>query len=167
MADTFAAVRQRVADPGDRALLDQLNTTMTQLARLTLKPLEGAGLDERRKSIAELEARKERLEADLSEHSAELRARIQPVTLEAVQAALPGDGVLLEFAVFRPFDPKAERNAEAYGPPHYAASCAKAGRRSASAPPRRLTRRSTRCGRRCATRRAPTSRSGRVPWTNR
>ena len=29
--------------------------------------------------------------------------------------------VLLEFAVFRPFDPKAERNEEAYGPPHYAA----------------------------------------------
>src|SRR4029434_2230454 len=28
---------------------------------------------------------------------------------------------LLEFAVFRPFDPRAERNADAYGPPHYAA----------------------------------------------
>jgi CHAT domain-containing protein len=29
--------------------------------------------------------------------------------------------VLIEFAVFRPFDPEAERNEEAYGPPHYAA----------------------------------------------
>jgi CHAT domain-containing protein len=27
----------------------------------------------------------------------------------------------VEFAVFRPFDPKVEHNAEAYGPPHYAA----------------------------------------------
>ena len=46
---------------------------------------------------------------------------MRPVTLEAVQAAMPDDAALLEFAVFRPFDPKAERNAEAYGPPHYAA----------------------------------------------
>ena len=34
---------------------------------------------------------------------------------------MPDDAALLEFAVFRPFDPKAERNAEAYGPAHYAA----------------------------------------------
>ena len=72
-------------------------------------------------AIKDLEARKERLEAELSDHSAELRAQMQPVTLEAVQAAMPDDAALLEFAVFRPFDPKAERNAEAYGPPHYAA----------------------------------------------
>src|SRR5262249_20794739 len=43
------------------------------------------------------------------------------VTVEAVQAAIPEDGALLEFAVFRPFDSRAERNAEAFGPPHYAA----------------------------------------------
>jgi CHAT domain-containing protein len=46
---------------------------------------------------------------------------VQPVTLEAVQAAIPNGAALLEFAIFRPFDPRAERNAEAYGPPHYAA----------------------------------------------
>ena len=45
----------------------------------------------------------------------------QAVTLEAVQAAMPEESALVEFAVFRPFDPKAERNADAYGPPHYAA----------------------------------------------
>jgi hypothetical protein len=53
--------------------------------------------------------------------SAAFRTEIRPVTLEVVQAAIPGDGVLIEFAVYRPFDPKAERNEEAYGPPHYAA----------------------------------------------
>src|SRR5262249_54362066 len=37
------------------------------------------------------------------------------------QAALPADAALVEFVIFRPFDPRAERNAEAYGPPHYAA----------------------------------------------
>ncbi len=51
----------------------------------------------------------------------EFRAQNQPVTVEAVQAAMPADAALLEFAIFRPFDPKAERNVEAYAPPHYAA----------------------------------------------
>jgi CHAT domain-containing protein len=46
---------------------------------------------------------------------------MQPVTLAAVKAALPADAALVEFAVFRPFDPKAERPAEAFGAPHYAA----------------------------------------------
>jgi CHAT domain-containing protein/tetratricopeptide (TPR) repeat protein len=121
MTDTFAAVRQRVPDPGDRSLLDQLSATTTQLAGLALHAPDGTRPDERRRAIAELEARKEHLEQELSEHSAEWRARMQPVTLEGVQSAMPGEGVLLEFAVFRPFDPRAERNAEAYGPPHYAA----------------------------------------------
>ncbi len=84
-------------------------------------------------SIAQLEARKEQLEATLSEHSAEFRAQMRPVTLEAVQAAMPDDAALLEFAVFRPFDPTAERNAEAYGPPHYAAYVVRKQRRSQSA----------------------------------
>jgi tetratricopeptide (TPR) repeat protein len=121
MTDTFAAERQRIADPADRALLDRLSATTTQLARLALNAPAGRRPDERADSIRDLDARKERLEAELSEHSAELRARMQPVTLEAVQAAMPDEAVLLEFAVFRPFDPRADRNADAYGPPHYAA----------------------------------------------
>jgi CHAT domain-containing protein len=121
MTDTLASGQQRRADPGDRGLLDQLRVTNEQLARIGLVAQEERRPDERQNPIRELEARKERLEAELSERSGEVRARIQPVTLEAVQAAIPDDGVLLEFAVFRPFDPRAQRNAEAYGPPHYAA----------------------------------------------
>jgi len=124
MTDTFAAVRQRVVDPADCALLDELdelNATTTQLARLALNPPGDRRADERARAIRDLETRKERLEAELSEHSVELRAHMRPVTLEGVQAAMPDDGVLVEFAVYRRFDPKAERNAEAYGPPRYAA----------------------------------------------
>jgi CHAT domain-containing protein len=118
MTDVFAAVRQRVADADDRLLMDRLNETTTQLAKLML---ERADTQNGAPSIARLEARKEQLEATLSEHSAEFRAQTQPVTLEAVQHAMPDDAALVEFAVFRPFDPTAERNAEAYGSPHYAA----------------------------------------------
>jgi CHAT domain-containing protein/Tfp pilus assembly protein PilF len=121
MTDTFAAVRGRVADPKDRELLDRLKATTARLARLALNPPELTRQEERQIAIKDLEARKERLESELSEHSVEFRAEAQPVTLAAVQAAVPDDAALLEFAIFRPFYPKAERNAEAYGPAHYAA----------------------------------------------
>jgi CHAT domain-containing protein len=121
MADTFAAVRQRVADARDRELLDQLKDTTARLASLALGAADPATSEQRERAIKDLEAQKERLEAELSEHSAEFRAQVQPVTLDAVQAAIPDDAALLEFAIFRPFDPRAERNSDAYGPPHYAA----------------------------------------------
>jgi CHAT domain-containing protein/Tfp pilus assembly protein PilF len=120
MTDAFAAVRRRVDDSRGRTLLDQLNSTTARLARVALNAPDGASADERRRAIGELEAEKERLEVELGAHSGELGARIQPVTLEGVQAALPEDAVLLEFAVFRPFDPRVEAN-DRYGPPHYAA----------------------------------------------
>jgi CHAT domain-containing protein len=121
MADTFAGVRQRVANLRDRDLLDQLKETTAQLARFALREADARRAGQGQQTIRELEARKERLEAELSAHSAEFRAQMRPVTLEAVQAAIPNAAALLEFAIFRPFDPRAERNAEAYGPPHYAA----------------------------------------------
>ena len=121
MTDAFAAVRQRVTDDGDQALLDQLKTTTAQLARVALSTPSQQRQAERQRSIRELEARKEELEAELSDHNAEFRAQMQPVTLEAIQTVLPDEAALLEFVVFRPFDPRAERNADAYGPARYAA----------------------------------------------
>ena len=121
MTDAFAAVRQRVTDDGDQALLDQLKATTAQLARVALSAPSQQRQEERQRSIRELEARKEELEAELSDHNAEFRAQMQPVTLEAVQTVLPDEAALVEFAVFRPFDPRAERNLDAYGPAHYAA----------------------------------------------
>ncbi len=57
----------------------------------------------------------------MSERSAEFRAQAAPVTLDAVRSALPEDAALIEFAVYRPFDPKAESNATAYGAARYVA----------------------------------------------
>ncbi len=112
MSDTFATLRQRVDDPQDRDLLDRWNKTTMRLAQLALN---GQGRGEA--TIAQLEHE----QAQLGARSAEFRARSQPVTLDAVQTAMPEHGVLVEFAVFRPFDPKAERNSDAYAAPHYAA----------------------------------------------
>jgi CHAT domain-containing protein len=121
MAGAFAAARQRVLEPRDLDLLDQLKSTTAQLARLAFRAADPPRSGQRQSEIRSLEAQKERLESALSDHSAEFRANVQPVTLEAVQAEIPEDAALLEFAIFRPFDPRVDRNAEAYGPPHYAA----------------------------------------------
>ena len=119
MIDALAGVRS-VSSHRDRERLDELKATMSQLAGLALaRPDQLNGVD-RQAAIGRLEAQRERLEGELSAHSARFRAHVQPVTLEAVQAAIPADAALLEFAIFRPFNPAAARNAEAYGPPHYA-----------------------------------------------
>jgi CHAT domain-containing protein len=121
MSDMFETVRRRDGDPRDGALFDQLNKTTTELAQIALGSGAPAHPTEQQQTIAALESRREQLERVLSEHSAQFRADTQAVTVNAVQAAIPADAVLIEYAVFRPFDPRAERNAEAFGPPHYAA----------------------------------------------
>ncbi len=121
MTDTLAAVRQRVTAPADRQLLDELKATTAKIAELALNGNPRVIPADRESALRDLEARKERLEAAISDHNLEFRAVSREVTLEAVQSAIPAGSVLLEFAVYRPFDPKAETNSEAYGPPHYAA----------------------------------------------
>jgi CHAT domain-containing protein len=82
---------------------------------------EGTTPEARQASIAALDELKERLEAEIGARDAEFRSQTQPVTLRAVQAAMPEDAALLEFVVFRPFDPREDEYDAAYGAPHYAA----------------------------------------------
>jgi CHAT domain-containing protein/Tfp pilus assembly protein PilF len=121
MTDTFASVRRRVTNLRDRDLVDELKATTTQLARLALGLAGDRPGDDRREAVQDLVARKEQLEAELSAHSADFRMERRPVTIEAVQRAIPADAALVEYVVYHPFDPRAERNSEAYGPAHYAA----------------------------------------------
>ena len=121
MTDLFAAARQRVTDSRDQGLLDQLNATTAQLARFALNAPEGTSPEARQAQIKGLEGLQERLEGEIGARDAEFRVQTQPVSLPAVQAAIPEDAALLEFAVFRPFDAAADQNSDAYGPPRYAA----------------------------------------------
>src|SRR5262249_15113937 len=121
MTDMFETLRQRDGDRHDSTLFDQLRRITAELAKTALSAEVPAEPDDQQRTIAVLETQREQLEAALSVHSAEFRADTQAVTVETVQSAIPEDAALLEYAVFRPFDPRAERNAEAFGPPHYAA----------------------------------------------
>jgi CHAT domain-containing protein len=121
MTDTFASVRRRLGSPEEQKGLDDLVAATRELARVALSDPKGMSPAEHLAAIQRLERQREALESALSERSAEFRAQAAPVTLDAVRSALPDDAALIEFAVYRPFDPKAESNNTAYGAARYVA----------------------------------------------
>jgi len=118
MAFGFSALRNRFNDD-DRILLENLIKVKSQLAQKILN----AGENTTEKQIKELEEQKEKLEQEISRRSAEFRSRIQPATISSIQAAIPENAALIEFAIYRPFDPKAAGGDEkkAFGEPRYVA----------------------------------------------
>jgi CHAT domain-containing protein/Tfp pilus assembly protein PilF len=120
MADTFNVLRQR-AGSQERTLLDRLSEVTSKMARLVLNGPQGASPEEHQSAVKALEEQKEGLEAEVSRRSAEFRTQSQPVTLEAVEAATPARAALVEFAVYRPFDPKAKGAGKEFGETRYAA----------------------------------------------
>lgn len=119
MADTLHALRQR-ADPQDQKLLDDLHETTVKMARLALNGPEKLAPDVYHQQLSELAERKEKLESKISQSNAEFRAGARKVSLEAVQAAIPQQAVLLEFTTYRPFYVRAVTDAEQFGAPRYA-----------------------------------------------
>jgi len=71
--------------------------------------------------IKKLEAEREKLEEEISRSSAGFYKKSQPVTLAAVQAAIPDNAALIEFALYRPFVPGAPDNQQAFREPRYVA----------------------------------------------
>jgi CHAT domain-containing protein/Tfp pilus assembly protein PilF len=121
MTDTLGTIRQRGGSAEDIDLLEQLRQTTARLAQLALNGPPETTAEVRLTTIRQLEDQKEKLEAAISERSAEFRAQLQPVTVETVRSRVPPDSALIEFSVFRPFDPRALNVSDMYGEPHYAA----------------------------------------------
>jgi CHAT domain-containing protein len=121
MSASLSALRRR-SGPDDRKLLDRLNEATAKLAKLILDgPPQKATPAEYREQIKRLDEQREDLEVEVSDRSAGFYRRTQPVTLASAQALIPEDAALVEFAVYRPFDPKAPDNRRSYGEPHYVA----------------------------------------------
>ena len=117
MADTIGALRRRAA-PEDQALFDQLAEARSQLALFMLKESGTDKPETYRARLKSLEDKVEELESALSARRPDFRAQAQPVTLNAVQSALPADSALVEFAVYTPQDPRNDKNKL---PPRYLA----------------------------------------------
>jgi CHAT domain-containing protein/Tfp pilus assembly protein PilF len=120
MTDSFAALRSRF-NPQDQMLLDQLQSALSQLARLVLDGPRRITPAEHQSRIKSLDEEVEKLQAEISQRSAEFRAQSQPVTLAAIQAAIPPRAALVEFFVYRPHNAKFTKQDEEFGAPRYVA----------------------------------------------
>ena len=107
IVDSVDRLRAR-ATPEERTVVTQLAESRTRLATITLRG-PGRDADAYRAQVRELVDSVDVLEADLSARSAAYRSESRPITLEAVQAALPRDTTLIEFVRYRPLTLKATR----------------------------------------------------------
>jgi CHAT domain-containing protein/Tfp pilus assembly protein PilF len=120
MSDSVGRLRQSVK-PEDRALLEQLVAAAQQLSTLTYQTIGSLAPDVYRQRVDALSAKQAQLEADLSTRSAAFRQEVAPISLAAVQAALPADTVLIEWYRYKPFNPKAKDQKTKWGKPRYVA----------------------------------------------
>ena len=120
MSDQVASLRKRL-NPQDRALLDQLSAAQSKLSGLVLGGPGRTSPAEYRAAVSGLETEVERLQDAVSRSSTKFRAQKQPVTVEAVQKAIPAGSALVEFFSYRPLNFKAKTVPEMYGAPHYVA----------------------------------------------
>ncbi len=120
MGQVLQVLREQ-SDPAIQELFNQLATTQTQLATLSSRPLPDNPIQ--RKQIqtqqTQLASEIQRLEGELSTRSAEFRTQTTPVTISAVQEAIPSNAALIEFIEYKPFNPQAAQN-ERWGDRRYA-----------------------------------------------
>jgi len=117
LAQTSSRLRRQL-DAAGQQQLDELIRLRTQIASLTFvrdRPPPSA-------QINQLEQRARQLEAQLVSQSANFRVEVTPVTLAAVQQAIPADAVLLEFIQYVPYNPQTNR----WQAPRYAVYALKA-----------------------------------------
>ncbi len=119
-SENLNALRSRFTAE-DRALLDKLTDARTRIAKLIFEGPREMPLDQYRERIKTLDEQAEGFEADISRKSDEFPVRSKPITLEAVQSAIPDDAALIEFASYKPFNPETAKNNDAYGPSRYVA----------------------------------------------
>jgi CHAT domain-containing protein/tetratricopeptide (TPR) repeat protein len=121
MADNFGSLWKR-SSPEDRALFDQLKSVTSRLAALVLKGPQGLSAAEHQERIKTLTQRREELEDEVGRRSQGYYERPDTVTLNAIRATIPADAVLIEFAVYSPFDPKQpHESTKDFGDPRYIA----------------------------------------------
>lgn len=121
MIDSNAALRAR-SGPEDRARFDELNAVTSKLATLVLNGPRGGSLETHQSEVELLTRHRETIEDELNRITAGQFERTSAVALDAVKAAIPADAALIEFAIYRPYDPKtAIESDESYGEQRYIA----------------------------------------------
>jgi CHAT domain-containing protein/Flp pilus assembly protein TadD len=119
MIDQIGILR-RHATPQDQTLLDHLATARSQLATLQISNGTRLSPEAQQAEATRLRAEVERLEGEVSLHSAQFRTQTQPITLDAICQAIPVDAALVEIFAYQPFVMKAKSFVE-WGTAHYVA----------------------------------------------
>ena len=104
MASAIETLRKHQA-PEVQKLLDDDANLAGQISVLTLRGPGTKKPEEHLAHLKELETQKEKMEAEISAKSAEFKSQITPITLKNVQQQIPSDGILVEFAFYKPFVP--------------------------------------------------------------
>ncbi len=120
MTDRLGALRNR-STTKDQVPIEQLNEIISELATLVMNGPQNIPLPEHQRKIRLLEERREKLENEISRRSAGFYQAPDPVDFAAVQRAIPTAAALIEFAIYRPFDPKTADHKEPFGEPRYVA----------------------------------------------
>jgi CHAT domain-containing protein len=98
--------------PENRALLEELSATRSQIASVIFAKEPPPGID-----LPALERTAEQLKTQLAAASAEYRVESEPVTIEAIQELIPDDAALVELIYYYPRNSKTDT----WGFPRYAA----------------------------------------------
>ncbi|MBX7221781.1 MAG: CHAT domain-containing protein [Blastocatellia bacterium] len=105
--------RQQTAET--QKLLENYASLASQISALTLRGPGGRKLEDHLARLRSLGELKEKLEGEISQRSQEFQVYITPVTLDRVCQQIPGDAVLLEYAVYHPYDAVSDT----FGPSRY------------------------------------------------
>lgn len=120
IANSRSTLREHL-HPEDEKLLDDLSGTTNKLAQLALRGPGKTPAAEYAKQFASLQKQREGIEAEISKRSEGFYESARDVTVADVQAAVPADGVLVEFARYVHFRPTAgDVRSELYGELRYA-----------------------------------------------
>jgi CHAT domain-containing protein/tetratricopeptide (TPR) repeat protein len=103
VADSMTALRKRL-EPEDQKLLSDLSSTIAQLAKAALRGPGQTPPEQYQRQLEALQSQRERLETEISRRTAGYYQPAGSVTLAAVRKAIPADALLLEFAVYEPYD---------------------------------------------------------------
>lgn len=119
MTDSIGVLRRRTLPNSSLAgKFEALSDASSRYAALVLAgPDDGEDAVHQEDVLRDLESSIDGLWKDLAAHSVEFQVQSEPVTLDAVQAAIPQDAALVEFLSYNPFDVKAREGDS----PHYVA----------------------------------------------
>jgi CHAT domain-containing protein/tetratricopeptide (TPR) repeat protein len=120
MVDVSTGLR-RSLDPEGQRLFDQLAAARATLAKLALQGPAKGQLDAHESAMKTAASEIDRLERLLSDKGAPASGDTRTITVADVQQILAPGAQLVEFVQYRPFDPRATKALELFGPARYAA----------------------------------------------